>query len=526
MGNCDCSAAPCRDKADDDNLDEASTLYFHPSLSEPLVDPEDLRLPRRVKRFSSFAPMNGTPLYTTEFPPLVQRPGCLSIVLLLLTVIILSYATVCSRSAVPIQQCTYFMISEVWLDQHGLSFGQLLKYLSIPLVSIVFTYVHIWAALYMTFYPMRFIGCLQIPDTNVGCGWQGIIPNKAAKMAQTAVRLMTEKLIDVQEIIDRIDADEIIKELEPVLDKTLFQTIEEVSMQEEPHLWKNIPDSMKDALVVRARAQAPDLINAFLTDMKTNIKDVFDLEELVVGVFTREPQLLNHMFITCGYTELKFIRNCGAYMGGAFGVVQVIVWMFYSAGWMLPTFGFIAGVLSNWIALKMIFEPVEPKNICGFKIQGLFLQRQQAVSEVYAQIVTDNVLYSRNIVRGILRGRLSDKLFALLHQAISKSTDKLIGESGKALVSLRRIDLLAKSKRKAAEIVLEQMPDTAKHVNSYLDTALDLERLLQEKLAKLPSADFEQLLHPVFQEDEWKLVLMGGVLGVVIGFIQWHFLGS
>jgi len=34
------------------------------------------------------------------------------------------------------------------------------------------------------------------------------------------------------------------------------------------------------------------------------------------------------------------------------------------------------------------------------------------------------------------------------------------------------------------------------------------------------------LLHPVFEEDEWKLVLMGGVLGVIIGFAQIELLGA
>jgi hypothetical protein len=31
-------------------------------------------------------------------------------------------------------------------------------------------------------------------------------------------------------------------------------------------------------------------------------------------------------------------------------------------------------------------------------------------------------------------------------------------------------------------------------------------------------------LHPVFEEDEWKLVLVGGVLGIVLGVLQWIFL--
>ena len=59
----------------------------------------------------------------------------------------------------------------------------IIAYFSIPLISMGFTYMHIWAALFMTFYPIGFIGCFQIPGTNVGfpLGWQGIIPFKVSE---------------------------------------------------------------------------------------------------------------------------------------------------------------------------------------------------------------------------------------------------------------------------------------------------------------------------------------------------------
>ena len=37
---------------------------------------------------------------------------------------------------------------------------------------------------------------------------------------------------------------------------------------------------------------------------------------------------------------------------------------------------------------------------------------------------------------------------------------------------------------------------------------------------------FERLLHPVFEPDEWKLILMGGALGVVIGLVQAYGINS
>ena len=41
-------------------------------------------------------------------------------------------------------------------------------------------------------------------------------------------------------------------------------------------------------------------------------------------------------------------------------------------------------------------------------------------------------------------------------------------------------------------------------------------------MGSLPPADFEGLLHPVFQEDEFKLIILGGILGVLVGFAQYY----
>jgi uncharacterized membrane protein YheB (UPF0754 family) len=51
-----------------------------------------------------------------------------------------------------------------------------------------------------------------------------------------------------------------------------------------------------------------------------------------------------------------------------------------------------------------------------------------------------------------------------------------------------------------------------------------MEETLRTQMEALPSKDFEGLLHPVFQEDEWKLVVMGGALGALIGLVQAYFI--
>ncbi len=73
----------------------------------------------------------------------------------------------------------------------------------------------------------------------------------------------------------------------------------------------------------------------------------------------------------CGRKEIIFIRNFGGFMGLVLGFVQMVATMYWRGNYwfdhlMLPISGFALGWMTNWIALKLIFEPIDPIIIpCG-----------------------------------------------------------------------------------------------------------------------------------------------------------------
>ena len=49
---------------------------------------------------------------------------------------------------------------------------------------------------------------------------------------------------------------------------------------------------------------------------------------------------------------------------------------------------------------------------------------------------------------------------------------------------------------------------------------LDVAKLVETRLGDMDKADFERLLRGIFEEDEWILVVIGGVLGGLVGLLQ------
>lgn len=445
-----------------------------------------------------------------KFPPMIELP---TIPVLIIMVLFVVAVVLC------------FTVLKKPLEDAGVSSEELLKYGSIPLVSIGFTYIHIWIALYMTFYPLEYTGCLQIPDTNTGFGWQGIVPHKGEKMARQAVRIMTTHLVKVSEVFSRIEPAEVVKELEPILFNTIQSVIEDMALKYNPELWAILPQKVKEEIVEKVKEEAPVHIEALMDEIRNNIEDVFDIEDMVVTNMCRDKQLLVNMFVTCGYSELAFIRNSGAYMGGIFGLMQMGLWFFYSDRLVVfPVIGLVVGTITNWLALKMIFEPVNPRKFLCFTLHGLFLRRQNEVAEVYGRMVATDVLNAHNIFEAILKGPFSDRLFELVYENVQESVNAGAAVTQKLINYSIGEETYANIKEDVTNHVVELFPDSLRQIESYATVAMDLEVTLREKMKLLTSEQFENLLHPIFEEDEWKLVLMGGVLGLVIGLLQAFFI--
>uniref|UniRef100_M4B4P7 Uncharacterized protein n=1 Tax=Hyaloperonospora arabidopsidis (strain Emoy2) TaxID=559515 RepID=M4B4P7_HYAAE len=441
-----------------------------------------------------------------KFPPMVELPSVRVMVCILLF-------------GVLIVLC--FTVLRQPLSDIGIESKSLLKYGSIPLVSVVFTYFHIWIALWMTFYPLAYTGCFQIPKTNVGLGWQGIVPHKGEKMARQAVQIMTRQLLDVSEIFSRIKPAQVVRELEPIMFNMIHTVVEDMALKYSPDLWAVLPARVKEEIVEKVKEESPAHIEALMDEIRNNIEDVFDLEDMVVTNMCKDKQLLVNMFVMCGYSELAFIRNSGAYMGGIFGLMQMGVWFVYSDPIVVfPVIGLLVGTVTNWLGLKMIFEPVNPRKYCGITFHGLFLRRQSEVAEVYGRMVARDVLNSRNIFEAILKGPYSDRLFELVYDNVQEAVDAATGTTQKIINFSIGKETYANIKEDVTNHIVEIFPDSLRHIESYATAAMDMEVTLREKLKLLTFEQFESLLHPIFEEDEWKLVVMGGVLGVVIGIVQ------
>lgn len=386
----------------------------------------------------------------------------------------------------------------------------------IPVISGVVGFSTNLMALKMMFKPVEFIG-IKAPYL----GWQGIVPRRAEVMATIAVDTITSKLIGVDEIIERLDPARIAGELERPMQQIIDDIVYDVMSEHQPTLWTTLPGAVKKQVVKRVRRESPQVIEEIMQAIRDNPQNVLDVKHMVVSNLQKDKNLLNRIFLDVGEPEFKFVARSGAYFGFLFGLIQMLLYLIYPANWVLPVFGLLIGYATNWIALKIIFEPQEPVRVGLIKIQGLFLKRQAEVAEQYAALIADEILTPANIIEAILTGPGADRLFKLVERHMQQSIDESVG------ITMPMVSMTIGSRKyqamKQAAIArsMERAPELLQNIEGYASQAMDLRNTLSERLAALSPTDFEGLLRPAFEQDEWLLIATGAALGMLAGFGQW-----
>jgi len=457
----------------------------------------------------------GPNVYDTEFPRLCFIPArCKVIGFLLCCVFTVLAATVWEKD----------------FEKVGLPAPVLLKYLSLPVVSVLFTYGHIWLALWMTFYPTKFFGIkgCQIPEQPFGLGWQGIIPSKARKMATIWINKITTNLLPLEDIFSRVPPEKVLEEIKEPLAEEIKKVLHELADAEAPDAWKLMPDMVKEELVIKFTEALPVTVTKLMSRMLEDLDSVFDVEEFVVESVLHDLPILADAFLHSGYPEVCFIRDCGAKMGLFFGVVQMLQQFFYPAGWLLPVFGVVVGLFTNWLALFMTFSPVRPISLFGGRIvlQGCFLKRQDAFAGGYAKYFVDHFANTRRLLPGIVVGSRSDRLCGIIHEEMQAAFDES-AQSVRPILKFAGYEPdYARLKRLGIEKMCDRLPELFMKAEACIDLHMDVEKTMTERVKAMDVADFEQLLHPIFQEDEWLLIIVGGILGYIVGMTQWVVLGT
>lgn len=391
-----------------------------------------------------------------------------------------------------------------------------IKYLSIPFFAALIGWGTNWLAIKMTFWPIEYIGIKP------WFGWQGIVPSKVEKMSAIVVDKILSRLGTLEEFFREMEPEKIAHHITQEVIAHIEEYTDEIMLERNAVLWENLPGVVKRKFYNRASKQIPKVVDRLIDDITTNIEQLVDPKEMIVKQASRDREMMSRVFQECGKQELKFVVKSGLYFGFPFGIIQMLVWIYYPQNWVLPAFGFMVGYLTNWIALNFVFRPLRPMDLGFASIQGLFLKRQKEVSQVFSRIVTQEMITIKLLTNEMMTGNKSFRTKALIKKHLKPLIE---GGAVKMLAQLTVgpngfVDLKRSIEEKAFELTTESVHDRVFNE----ERSSVVERLFRGRMEALSPEEFQDLLRPAFQEDEWILVILGAVLGLLAGVGQWLYI--
>lgn len=195
----------------------------------------------------------------------------------------------------------------------------------------------------------------------------------------------------------------------------------------------------------------------------------------------------------------------------------------------MPASGLIIGIFTNWLGINMIFKPVEPHLICGgyLNIQGVFLKRQVQVAEELAKVICKELVNARKMLEYAVKATgTMDAILDIYQKHMTDAISQVLGRAHRILPMFVGPDAVSGMKDEVVEETIAELPNHSREIEEFMDRAFNLPDTIRVRLAGLQPKVFEGMLHPVFEQDEWMVLLLGGVLGLVVGALQAAALGS
>ena len=186
----------------------------------------------------------------------------------------------------------------------------------------------------------------------------------------------------------------------------------------------------------------------------------------------------------------------------------------------IPIISAFIGWFTNWVAIKMLFHPKEPKRILGITLHGIFPKRQKIFAEKLGKMISEEFLSFEDIEQKIASPQNLQKLMPTIEAHVDKFLrDKLSDEM--PFLSLFIGDKTIRSLKRIFMQELETLfPQLMKSYVGHLQEELDLEKIVTDKVSAFSTDKLEAILYQIMSKEFRFVEILGGVIGFIIGILQ------
>lgn len=187
---------------------------------------------------------------------------------------------------------------------------------------------------------------------------------------------------------------------------------------------------------------------------------------------------------------------------------------------LIPIISAFIGWFTNWIAIKMLFHPREPKIILGLTIQGIFPKRQAILAANLGKLVSDEFLSFTDIEQKISDPTNLKKIMPLIDTHIDNFLRKKLPDEMPVISMFIGEKTINKMKTIFMHEIEELFPRVMKQFAGNMKKELDLEHIVYTRVSAFSSDKLEEILYQIMSKEFRFVEILGGIIGFIIGLLQ------
>ncbi len=187
---------------------------------------------------------------------------------------------------------------------------------------------------------------------------------------------------------------------------------------------------------------------------------------------------------------------------------------------LIPLISAFIGWVTNWVAIKMLFHPREPKKILGITFHGIFPKRQQQFAEKLGKLVSAEFLSFDDIEQKISNPENLKKVMPMIEKHVDEFLRNRLKDEMPVISMFIGDKTITNLKTMFMKEIESLFPQVMKQYAANLKTELDLEQIVIKKVAGFSSDKLEEVLYQIMSKEFRFVEIIGAVIGLIIGIVQ------
>lgn len=184
---------------------------------------------------------------------------------------------------------------------------------------------------------------------------------------------------------------------------------------------------------------------------------------------------------------------------------------------MMVAVGGLIGYATNKVAVRMLFRPMHPRKVLFFRFQGLLPKRKAFIAEKMGQVIEDELLSKDDIFDAILNPDTIETIKTTLKEKLLTKIRGIIPSMFRTMFASGLDELIENFIDQEADVLMRDVFTTLKDEGL---ARLDMPALIKARVDAMDLLAFEKLILDIVRRELRHIELVGLMLGMVIGALQ------